>query len=113
MKKDLVDKKYRVHFTPDNVDIIVDEGENLLQVAIAAGVRINASCGGKGACGTCKVLIEKGQVETRRMPRLSEEEYKQGLRQACQSKVTGDLSVYLPVESRLERARAFAREVMA
>ena len=104
MTKDLAVKKRKVHFSPDNVDIIVDEGENLLQVAIAAGVRINASCGGKGTCGTCKVLIEKGQVETRRTPRLSEEEYEQGLRQACQSKVITDLSIYVPVESRLEKA---------
>ncbi len=103
MAKDLA-KKLRVRFSPDNVDVIVDEGENLLQVAIAAGVRINASCGGKGTCGTCKVLIEKGQVETKRTPRLSEEEHEQGLRQACQSKVITDLSVYVPVESRLEQA---------
>lgn len=103
------DKKRRVHFSPDNIDIIVDEGENLLEVAIAAGVRISASCGGKGTCGTCKVLIEKGQVETRRMPRLSGEEFEQGVRQACQSRVLTDLSVYVPVESRLDRA-VIARE---
>jgi len=104
MPKDLASKKRRVHFSPDNVDIIVDEGENLLQVAISAGVYINASCGGNGTCGTCKVLIEKGQVKTRETPKLSEEEYEQGLRQACQSQVITDLSVYVPVESRLEKA---------
>jgi uncharacterized 2Fe-2S/4Fe-4S cluster protein (DUF4445 family) len=104
MTKDVADKKRRVHFSPDNVDIVVDKGENLRQVAIAAGVHISASCGGNGTCGTCKVLIEKGQVETKRTPRLSEEEYEQGLRQACQSRVVTDLSVYIPVESRLEKA---------
>ncbi len=103
MTKDPKDKKRSVHFSPDNVDIAVDKGENLLQVAIAAGVHINASCGGNGTCGTCKVKIEKGQVETKRTPRLSEEEYEQGLRQACQSRVISDLSVYIPVESRLDR----------
>ncbi len=102
-------KKRRVHFSPDNVEIIVDEGENLLDVAIAAGVHISASCGGQGTCGTCKVLIEKGQVETRRMPRLSDEDFEQGIRQACQSRILTDLSVYVPVESRLERA-VVARE---
>lgn len=102
-------KKRRVHFSPDNVEIIVDEGENLLDVAIAAGVHISASCGGQGTCGTCKILIEKGQVETRRMPRLSDEEFAQGIRQACQSRVLTDLSVYVPVESRLERS-VVARE---
>jgi len=82
----------------------VGHGANLLQAAIDAGVHINASCGGAGVCGTCKVLIEKGEVETTRTEKLSEEEYKQGVRQACQSRVITDLTVYIPVESRLEKA---------
>ena len=56
--------KRKVHFSPDNVDIVVEQGTNLLEAAINAGVHINASCGGAGTCGTCKVLIEKGKVET-------------------------------------------------
>ncbi|HEY82620.1 MAG TPA: DUF4445 domain-containing protein [Dehalococcoidia bacterium] len=104
MRKTAAKRKVNVHFDPDNVDIAVEQGENLLQAAIAAGVRIHASCGGAGTCGTCKVLIEEGEVETTRTKRLSEEEYEQGIRQACQSRVLTDLSVYVPVESRLERA---------
>ena len=77
MAKTLPNKKVKVRFNPDNVDIVVEQGENLLQAAIAAGVRIYASCGGAGTCGTCKVLIEKGQVETTRTEKLSEAEYKQ------------------------------------
>ncbi|MFC2067056.1 ASKHA domain-containing protein [Chloroflexota bacterium] len=97
-------KKVKVHFDPDNVDIVVEAGENLLQAAIAVGVRIYASCGGDGTCGTCKVLIEKGDVETTKTKRLSEAEYRQGIRQACQSRIITDLTVYVPVESRLEKA---------
>jgi len=104
MKKASSDKKVKVHFKPDNIDIVVEQGENLLQAAIAAGVRIYASCGGNGTCGTCKVLIEKGQVETTRTRKVSDEEFKQGIRQACQSRVISDLTVYVPVESRLEKA---------
>ncbi len=99
-----LNKKLMVHFDPDNVVIVVEPGENLLQAAIAAGVHIYASCGGSGTCGTCKVLIEKGQVETTRTKKVSEEEYKQGIRQACQSRVITDLTVYVLVESRLEKA---------
>jgi len=102
MAKNLVRRK--VHFSPDNVDIVVEAGTNLLEAAIDAGVHINASCGGAGVCGTCKVLIEKGEVESTRTEKLSEEEYKQGLRQACQSRVVTDLTVYVPAESRLEKA---------
>jgi uncharacterized 2Fe-2S/4Fe-4S cluster protein (DUF4445 family) len=97
-------EKRRVHFTPDNADIIVEQGENLLQAAIAAGVHINASCGGSGVCGTCKVLIKQGEVESTRTEKLTKQEYKQGLRQACQSRILTDLVVDIPVESRLEKA---------
>ncbi len=95
-------KKLKVHFDPDNIDIIVEEGENLLKAAISAGVHITASCGGAGTCGTCKVLIKKGEVESTRTEKLSLDEWQQGLRQACQSKVITDLVVSVPVESRLE-----------
>ncbi|MBM4448872.1 MAG: DUF4445 domain-containing protein, partial [Chloroflexi bacterium] len=102
-------KKYKVHFDPDNVEIVVEQGENLLQAAIAAGVRIYASCGGAGTCGTCKVQIEKGDVATTRTDKISDEEFSKGVRQACQSQVLSDLAVYVPVESRLEKA-VLARE---
>lgn len=97
-------KKFKVHFNPDNVEIVVGQGENLLQAAIAAGVRIYASCGGAGTCGTCKVQIEKGDVETTRTDKVTDEEFGKGIRQACQSQVLSDLSIYVPVESRLEKA---------
>ena len=104
-------QKVKVHFNPDNIDLLISKGENLLQAAIAAGVHIHASCGGSGVCGTCKVLIEKGEVECTKTEKLTDEEYKQGLRQACQCRVLSDLSVYVPVESRLEKAMPVLLEV--
>ena len=109
MAKTVEKKKYKVHFNPDNVEIVVDQGEDLLQAAIAAGVRIYASCGGAGTCGTCKVQVEKGDVETTRTDKITGEEFSKGIRQACQSRVLSDLSIYVPVESRLEKA-VLARE---
>ncbi len=102
-------KKIRVHFEPDNSDIIVEPGANLRETALAAGVHINASCGGDGTCGTCKVMIKEGEVESIRTARISNEEYAGGIRQACQSRVITDLIVQIPVASRLEKA-VFARE---
>ncbi len=104
MTKTLLRKKVRVHFEPDNIDIIVAEGENLLKAAISAGVHITAACGGAGTCGTCKVLIQKGEALSTRTPKVSQDEWQQGIRQACQSKILTDLVVYVPVESRLETA---------
>ncbi len=113
MTKGLPTKRRRVHFNPDNVDIIVEQGANLLQAAIDAGVHINASCGGTGVCGTCKILIEQGEVESTRTEKLSEKEYERGFRQACQSRVTSDLTVNIPVESRLEKAVISREEKVA
>jgi uncharacterized 2Fe-2S/4Fe-4S cluster protein (DUF4445 family) len=105
----LANEKIRVHFDPDLVEIVVAQAANLLEVAITAGVQINASCGGAGVCGTCKVIIEKGEVTGSRTEKLSETEYEQGFRLACQSGVVTDLTVHIPVESRLEKI-APARE---
>ncbi len=101
--------KRKVRFKPDNFEIVVDEGTNLLEAAIAAGVHISAACGGNGVCGTCKVLIEKGEVATERTQLVTDEEFTRGVRQACQSTVLSDLTVYVPIESRLEQA-VIARE---
>ncbi|MEK7827852.1 MAG: 2Fe-2S iron-sulfur cluster-binding protein, partial [Thermodesulfobacteriota bacterium] len=55
-------KKYKVIFHPSERAISVDEGENLLQAAMAAGIHINASCGGNATCGKCKIKVIGGSV---------------------------------------------------
>jgi len=104
MAKSSPAKKYNVHFEPDNVDIIVEPGANLMETAIAAGVHINASCGGAGVCGTCNVLIKKGKVASTRTDKVSEKDYARGIRQSCQSRIMSNLVVEIPVESMLEKA---------
>ncbi len=102
-------KKCSVHFEPDNIDIVVDEGANLMETAVAAGVHINASCGGAGVCGTCNVFVKSGQVKSAKTNKVSDRDYKKGIRQSCQSSVLSDLTIEIPVESRLEKA-VLARE---
>ena len=72
MGRKLLSKKVKVHFEPDNIDITAKQGENLLETAIDAGVHINASCGGAGVCGTCKVLLKQGEVESTRTEKVTE-----------------------------------------
>ena len=43
--------KCKIHFNPDNLEIVVDRGTNLLSAALAAGVHISASCNSMGVCG--------------------------------------------------------------
>jgi len=88
--------KNTVTFLPDNVTIEVDDGENLLSAAAKAGVYIQASCGGDGVCGKCKVKIEQGEVAATKAMQLKDEEHAAGFRLACQSSVIQDLVVFVP-----------------
>jgi len=92
--------KHTITFEPDNVAIRVDKGTNLLEAALAAGVHINATCGGQGVCGKCRVMIEAGEVDSEKTEKISQEEYEQGWRQACRTSVLSDCAVQVPPESR-------------
>ncbi len=92
--------KHTITFQPDQVSIRVDKGTNLLDAALGAGVHINASCGGQGVCGKCRVIIEAGEVDSEKTENISQEEYEQGWRQACKTSVLSDCTVQIPVESR-------------
>lgn len=100
----LPEKRYTVRFEPDAVSIdVYREAENLLRVAMVAGVHVNASCGGAGTCGKCKVKILEGEHRSEPSSKLSEAEWAQGYRLACQTEILGDLVVEVPVESRYEK----------
>ncbi len=92
-------KTYTVRFLPHEKDITVSEGANLLRAAMEAGVHINASCGGEGVCGKCRVLIESGAVEGGITEKLSQQDIEKGYRQACLSTVQQDVVIRIPVES--------------
>lgn len=81
----------------------VDEGENLLRAALQAGVHINASCGGEGVCGKCRILLEDGELECPDSTLLSRDEWSLGYRQACQCRVLSDVVVRIPAESLLDK----------
>ena len=65
---------FKVKFLPHEREVAVPDGENLIHAAMEAGVHINASCGGEGVCGKCRVLIEEGEVEEGISEKLSEED---------------------------------------
>ncbi|MHB8762790.1 MAG: ASKHA domain-containing protein [Deferrisomatales bacterium] len=97
-------KRYSVRFEPDGVSVdVYREAENLLRVAMVAGVHVNASCGGAGTCGKCKVKIRQGEHRAQSSAKLSQGEWDQGYRLACQTEILGDLVVEVPVESRYEK----------
>jgi len=89
-------------FLPHQKEIQVKEGTLLLRAALEAGVHINASCGGEGVCGKCRVMIEQGRVEGGISEKLSQEDISRGYRQACKAQVQSDLVVRIPVESAID-----------
>ncbi len=92
--------KYTITFEPDKISIRAPVGTNLLEAALEAGVHINATCGGQGVCGKCRVMIEAGEVDSEKTEKISQERYDEGWRQACKTSVFSDCTVRIPVESR-------------
>ncbi len=91
-----------VTFLPNDVSIEVPQGENLIRTAMAAGVHINASCGGDGVCGKCRVIVESGAVESDESERITKEDWEKGYRLACKTRVNGDVTIRVPVESAVD-----------
>ncbi|NOY70494.1 MAG: DUF4445 domain-containing protein [Deltaproteobacteria bacterium] len=94
--------KYKIHFLPHEREVSVNEGEVLIAAAMDAGVHINASCGGEGVCGKCRVIIERGEVEGGLSEFLSPEDIEKGYRLACQAHVKSDIVVRIPTESAID-----------
>ncbi len=90
---------HTITFLPHDKKIEVPGGQVLLRAALDAGVHINASCGGEGVCGKCRVIIEEGEVEGGITEKLKKADQEKGYRLACRSRVTGDVTVRIPVES--------------
>lgn len=69
---------YNVRILPGETCLAVQEGTNLMEALRNAGLHLDAPCGGRGACGKCKVLLDGAEVL------------------ACQTRVDRDMTVELP-----------------
>ena len=90
---------YTVTFKIQNssdVKVQAERGENLLELARRSGVAIDAPCAGNGTCGKCRVKLVSGAVESEKNNHLSEEDYSEQWRLACQSSVCGDAVIWVP-----------------
>ncbi|ADQ07942.1 ferredoxin [Caldicellulosiruptor hydrothermalis 108] len=89
-------------------EIEVEKNSNLLDILQRNSFDIEASCGGKGVCGKCKVRVKKGQkpylenLTPEEKRHLREDEISRGVRLACKVEVCEDLDVFLEKSS--ERA---------
>ncbi|MCF0142124.1 MAG: DUF4445 domain-containing protein, partial [Parasporobacterium sp.] len=91
---------YTVIFKRENerqdIKVQANAGDNILDLAMNAGINIDAPCSGNGTCGKCRVRITSGAVDMPSNPHLASEDYEDGWRLACQSRVIGDCVVWVP-----------------
>ncbi len=71
-------------------------GQNILELARANGVDIDAPCAGTGVCGKCRVKLVSGEVDGERSRQISDEDWDAGWRLACQSTVCADAELLVP-----------------
>ena len=105
----------KIIFQPSGRRGEVEKGISIIEAARRIGADIEALCGEKGVCGKCKVRIEEGffekygiQSHHKHVSEWQEEEEKfiedqereDGYRLGCCAKITGDLLVFVPEESR-------------
>ena len=94
--------------TTQSVD--ANDGDNLLEVAQAAGQPLEGTCEGQMACSTCQVIVAEDWFEKLKAAREDEEDMldlasgaRRTSRLACQIDLSAELdglTVHIPAESR-------------
>lgn len=100
------------------VETYANSGDNLLEIAREANVAIDAPCSGNASCGKCRVQLKSGDLDSKKTLHISDEEYSQGWRLACVSKVCADVTVMVPdiasaYKSRMKVADLSSKEEIA
>ena len=94
----------KVTFMATGQVVEIEAGGSIMDAARQLGLHINASCGGTGVCGKCKVQILAGEVEGGLGNRLTPEERDNGWRQACTALPVTDVQVRIPGQAGLGKA---------
>jgi uncharacterized 2Fe-2S/4Fe-4S cluster protein (DUF4445 family) len=81
--------------------IHISSKTSILQALKTEGIYLTSSCGGKGTCGKCRVIVKSGNVDIRSTIKLSARERKIGYALACQTYPLGDVLIEIPRESEL------------
>lgn len=94
---------FEVIFNPEKIKIDVRKKEMLSDLALRAGIVLNAVCGGKGICGKCRVRVLKGKtfISSQERKIFTSRELKEGWRLACKQRIEDSLEVEVPQTSRL------------
>jgi uncharacterized 2Fe-2S/4Fe-4S cluster protein (DUF4445 family) len=94
----------KVFLNPMNKVVEVKKGTKLLDVIRDSGITFRNICGGRGECGMCRVILNKGEisyVSNKYKNWLSDQEISEGITLACFTRVQGTCQVTIPIESRI------------
>jgi Na+-transporting NADH:ubiquinone oxidoreductase subunit F len=82
----------------DSRSMLVPAGDKLLWTLAEQGVYLPAACGGRGSCGQCRLVVERGGGEPllTEMAQISRRDLKRNWRLACMVTVREDLEINLP-----------------
>lgn len=85
---------FKVTVHPSNHEFTAQDGQSVLDAALAAGIVLPYSCR-NGACSTCKGKVVSGSFDAGSSPEhiLSPEDLAQGYTLFCQAKPTSDLLI--------------------
>jgi uncharacterized 2Fe-2S/4Fe-4S cluster protein (DUF4445 family) len=103
-----MEKRVTVIFNPMNKVVEIERGTILLDAIREANIVIRSICGGNAECGTCKVILNKGEVfdlSPKYEKLLSHQELSKGYHLACLGRILSDCEVTIPVESRVFRPK--------
>lgn len=93
----------------DNLNVTVEAlpGRSILISLLNADQPIHTVCGGKAACGCCRIRIVEGgeklsPVNQYEKARLGPEIIKEGYRLACQTHALRNVTIYIPAAEELD-----------
>ena len=92
--------KHKIEFPSERAQVTVPNGWTVLRACSAAGIEIDAVCGGEGKCGRCKVR-PTGKFKAEESSLITKEERDAGVTLACLTRVEGDLVVEVLPRSRI------------
>ncbi len=91
-----------ISYGTTSLSVAVEPGTGLGEAVAATELPLEQPCAGRGTCGKCRVLIERGSAGTALSPLdevelhlLSEAEQAAGYRLACRARVLDDVTVVL------------------
>jgi len=77
-------------------ETLYSHGESILESLQNSGIYLQASCGGKGVCGRCKIRVIEGKIKTEVFFSITEQERAKGYVLACQSYPESDIFIEIP-----------------